>query len=140
MTFGRIPRGAAVPVSDIVPATPTRLRLTLEDRVPAPTLFIGFTGGGQRSADAATMPLLAEILGNPYYGILRDRLIATGLATSIGATFERGLLGSKVLFEIACAAGATPEAVEAAFRAALAEYLAQPVDLAELERAKRSLT
>lgn len=138
-TFGRVPRGADVaPVAPPVPP-PTRARLELEDRVPTPTLLIGWAVPPIRERDLSLLRVAGELLGNPDYGVLRRALVDTGLASNAWVHLTQGVLASRLILEINAAEGVDPAAVEAAARKAMADFIASPLSEADFNRERTRL-
>jgi len=138
-TFGLVPRGAEVTRPVAGPVPPAAARLALEDVVAAPSVSLGWATPAEGSADSGALRLAGELIGNWEYGLLRARLVDTGLATDFSAWIEDGALASRFFIEITVADGAAPEAVEAALRDALSDFAAGPIDVADFERFRRKL-
>lgn len=139
-TFGRVPRGAEVARPQVPAPQPARLRLELDDRVPSPIVVLGYSGPAAEAPQNGPLAIAAEVLGNGDYGFLRNRLVVEkGIATYATATWTGGLLGGRFTVEAGGAEGVSPETLEREVKAALADFLAAPLDGADVERARRSL-
>jgi zinc protease len=138
-TFGRVPRGVDVPRPEIKPTEPTRARIEMTDRVPAPFVALTFTAPSFGAKENGALAIAAEILGNAEYGLLRDRLVGKGLATYASAGSYPGYLAGRFLLESAGVKGVEAAEIEKELRDGLADFLSKPVDPADVERAKRTL-
>lgn len=138
-TFGRVPRGADVPRPAATAAEPTRVRIETEDRVPGADIGIVFSGPAFAAKENGALAIAVELLGNQEYGVLRDRLVATGLATGAYAGWEPGYLAGRFYIEATAAAGVDAAAMETALREAFAAFAAAPLDPADVERARRTV-
>ncbi|MGD9915949.1 MAG: M16 family metallopeptidase [Rhizobiaceae bacterium] len=138
-TLGHVARGADVPATVVAATEPTRVRIETTDRVPAPLVALTFSGPAFAAAEGGALAIAAEILGNSDYGLLRDRLVGKGLATYATAGWYPGYLGGRFLIESAANTGVDAAAIETELRAGLTDFLAKPVDPADVERAKRTL-
>lgn len=137
-TFGRVARGADVPRPAPVATEPTRVRIETEDRVPSPDIGLVFSGPAFVAKENGALAIAAELLGNQEYGVLREHLVATGLATGAFAAWEPGYLGGRFYVEATAADGIDAATVEKELRAALAAFAEKPVD-ADVERARRTI-
>jgi predicted Zn-dependent peptidase len=138
-TFGLVPRGAEVPRPS-ANAEPAKIRLDLQDRVPTPVVVLGYTGPKVDAAENGALRIAAELLGNAEIGALRQRLVSEkGLATSATAYWTPGLLGGRFTVEATAASGVDDAALESELRAALVDYVAKPLDPADVERARRGI-
>ena len=139
-TFGRVPRAADVPRPAVPAPQAARLRLELEDKVPSPLVVVGHGGPAAKAPENGALAIAAELLGNADYGFLRNRLVADkGMATYAAANWTGGLLGGRFTIEAGAAEGVTAEALETELKAALADFLAAPLDAADVERARARL-
>ncbi|MGE0500018.1 MAG: M16 family metallopeptidase [Rhizobiaceae bacterium] len=138
-TLGLVPRGENVPRPATSNTEPTRARIETQDRVPTPIVALGFSGPAVAAEENGPLAIAAEILGNGEYGLLRRRLVNSGLATYAGAYWYSGFLGGRFLLEAYGAPGTDAAALEKELRAGLADFLSKPVDPADVERAKRTL-
>ncbi|CAG0988303.1 zinc protease [Rhizobiaceae bacterium] len=138
-TFGRVPRGAGVPRPVPAASEPTRVRIETEDKVPGADVGLVFSGPAFAAKENGALAIAAELLGNQEYGVLRQRLVATGLATGAYAGWEPGYLGGRFYLEATAAAGVDAATVEKELRDALAAFAAMPLDPADVERARRTI-
>lgn len=139
-TLARVPRGADVARPTTPEPAPARIRVESQDRVPAPTVALGFTGPTADKPDNGPLTIAAELLGNSEYGFLRERLVnAKPLATYSGAYWTGGLLGGRFSVEASAADGVSAEALEKELRTALSDFGNTPIDPADLERARRTI-
>lgn len=138
-TFGRVPRGADVPRPLPSATQPTRVRVETEDRVPGADIGLVFSGPAFAAKENGALAIVAELLGNQEYGVLRERLIATGLAIGAYAGWEPGYLGGRFYVEATAAAGVDAATMEKELRAAYAAFAATPLDPADIERARRTI-
>jgi len=138
-TFGKVPRGAdvAVPVAD-APA-PAKARIETTDRVVTPIVSMALAGPSIGTPDSSALGLASDLLGNPDYGLLRQELVNTGLATSATAYWDAKRLGGQFTVMATAANGVTAEALETALRAALAKFAASELDAQDIERARSSV-
>lgn len=138
-TFGLVPRAADVPrpqPADIVQAA---TRLEFVDKVPSPTVMVGFAGPAADSADNGPLSIAALLLGDQEFGELRGRLVGKGLATSASASWTPGLLGGRFVLEASAAPGVTAGQIEAELKAVLADFAAAAPDPADVQRARANL-
>lgn len=139
-TFGVVPRGTDVARPSAELASPARIRLDLADRVPAPVVVTGYTGPTVTAPENGALRIAAELLGNSEIGALRDRLVSEkGVATYAAAAWIPGLLGGRFTVEAGAAPGVSAEELESELHAAIAVFLAAPIDPADVDRARRSL-
>ncbi len=138
-TFGRVPRGADVPRPIPAATEPTRARIETEDRVPGPDIGLVFSGPAFAAEENGALAIAAELLGNQEYGVLRDRLVAGGLATAAYAAWEPGYLAGRFYIEATAADGVDAATMEKELRAAFSAFAAAPLDPADVERARRTI-
>jgi zinc protease len=138
-TLGRVPSGAAAPRPEIKPTEPTRVRIEMTDRVPAPVVILGFNSPAYGAKENGSLAIIAEILGNEEYGLLRDRLVGKGLASYATAGSYPGYLAGRFVIEASALEGVEASQIEKELRDGLAEFLSGAVDPADVERAKRTL-
>jgi predicted Zn-dependent peptidase len=138
-TFGAVPRGreVAVPVAEL-PA-PARVRIETTDRVVTPIVTLALAGPAIGSKQSAALGLASDLLGNPDYGVLRRALVNSGLATSASADWDANRLGGQFTVAATAAEGVTAEAVEAALREAVAQFVASEVEAQDVERARSNV-
>lgn len=136
-TLGRVPRGAEVGRPAIPAPTATKARLEVTDRVATPSVTIGFSGPAAAADENGDLAIASDLLGNAAFGLLRTRLVSEKrVASSVGAYWTPGLLGGR--FEISATAndGVAVETLEKELRAAFDAFLVEPIDPADVERAK----
>jgi len=138
-TFGRVPRGADVPRPVPAATEPTRARIETEDRVPGADIGLVFSGPAFAAKENGALAIAAELLGNQEYGVLRDRLVATGLATGAYAAWEPGYLAGRFYVEATVTGGVDAATMEKELRATFATFAAAPLDPADVERARRTI-
>jgi zinc protease len=71
--------------------------------------------------------------------VLRDRLVAGGLATAAYAAWEPGYLAGRFYIEATAADGVDAATMEKELRAAFSAFAAAPLDPADVERARRTI-
>ena len=139
-TFGVIARGPDVATPQAPPSRPTAIRLELEDRLPTPWVMLATNGPAEGEPGNGALAIAAEILGNQEYGFLRQRLVAEkGLATYASAEWTPGLLGGRFTIDATALPGVPASELETELRAAVAEFVALPIEDEDVERARRSL-
>jgi zinc protease len=138
-TFGRIPRGGEIVPNVPQGSPPTRARIELADRLPTPTLLIGWAVPSISEPDLSLLRVAEELLGNPEYGVLRRALVDTGLANNAWVHLNQGVIGSRLIVEISAAEGVDPASVEAAAREAVAAFVAAPLSEADFARERTRL-
>src|SRR5690606_5179828 len=87
-TFGRVPRGPDIARPHLPDLEPARARIELEDKTPTPTVALGWSVPPFTAPDLGPLRIVAELLGNPEYGVLRRALVDKGLATGAWAWLE----------------------------------------------------
>lgn len=139
-TFGRIARGGDVATPHAPETAPTAARLVLEDRLPNPWVMIAHSGPRIGEPENGALALAAEMLGDAEFGILRQRLVAEKrLGSAVRAEWTPGLLGGRFTVDMAGLPGVSAETLETELKAAIAAFLAAPIDAADLERARRAV-
>jgi predicted Zn-dependent peptidase len=138
-TFGKIPRGADVPRPVPTPVDPAHVWLEVEDKVPTPTILLGWAIPPLQDPDPGYLRVPLELLINPDYGVLRQKLVDTGLASTVTGWIEPGYLGGRFVLTVNSAEGTDPAALEAAARSAVAEFVAGEVTSEAVEREKRKI-
>jgi predicted Zn-dependent peptidase len=138
-TFGRIPRGSDVVQPAPTAFEPTLARIEVVDAVAAPVVQLAFNGPDTSDGRANAALLMATQLLNNESGLLRKALVNTGLATAAGITWTTGKLGGNLVAYAVAAPNVGAEQLEAALRQTLADFLAAPVDAAEVERTRSAL-
>jgi len=138
-TFGKVPRGAdvAVPVAEAPGAAKARIATT--DRVVTPIVNLSLAGPSIGTPESSALGLAADLLGNSDYGLLRQELVNTGVATSASAYWDAKRLGGQFSVMATAADGVTVETLEAALRAALAKFVASSLDAQDIERARSNV-
>jgi zinc protease len=138
-TFGRVPRGVDVVQPVAEPFEPMRARIETMDALAAPMVYLAFDGPDTTDGDAnASLFLAADLMSNEA-GILRDRLVNTGIATAAGGFWAPGKLGGRFMVYASGGSGVSAEQLEAALREALAEFVATPIDKDDFERSRSGL-
>jgi predicted Zn-dependent peptidase len=138
-TFGKVPRGADVPMPLADEPAPVRARIETTDRVVTPILNLSLAGPAFGTPESSALGLASDLLGNPDYGLLRVELVNTGLATSASAYWDAERLGGQFSVMATAANGVSAETLEAALRAALEKFVASELDAADIERARSSI-
>ena len=138
-TFGRVARGADVALPEAQEPKPVTLRMEVTDRLPSPTVVLASAGPAIGTMDSAALMVAGDLLGNYEYGVLRRELVNKGLAINATAGWDPGRLGGRFMISATAAPGVTPDALEAALRKAVAEFVAAPQDVAGVERARQTL-
>jgi len=138
-TFGKVPRGADVVMPVVKPPEPAKLHIATTDRVVTPIVSLAMAGPAIGTPDSAALGLASDLLGNPDYGLLRQELVNTGLATSASAYWDAKRLGGQFTLSASAADGVSAEALEAALRAALAKFVAGELDASDIERARSNV-
>lgn len=138
-TFGRVPRGADVPVPEAKAPGPVALRVDVTDRLPSPIVVLAVAGPPIDSVGSTALTVAGDLLGNYEYGVLRRELVNTGVAINATAGWDPGRLGGRFLISATAAPGVAPDVLEAALRKAVAGFVATPLDASGVERARRTL-
>lgn len=138
-TFGRVPRGADVVVPTAEAPKAAALGLDFTDRVPSPMVVLASAGPSIDSAASTALTVAADLLGNYEYGVLRRELVNKGIATNASAGWDPGRLGGRFLISATAAPGVAPDALEAALRQAVADFVAAPQDQEGVDRARQTL-
>ena len=138
-TFGLVPRGAEVVRPEIALPAPAKVRLEFEDKVPSADVGLIFAGPRFDAPEGGALAIAAELLGNSEYGMLRERLVATGQVTYAAAEWVPSYLGGRFYVEAGGSDETEPGAIEAELRQALADLAAGPIDATDVERAKNAL-
>lgn len=120
-------------------------RMVMEDaRVAQPvmirTILVPERDPGDQKP-AAALTVLAELLaGSPQTSVLGQALVLPGTALHVGAGYD-GLSLDRTTFSLSLvpAEDTAPEVAEAAFDAALAQFVESPVDPAHLDRVRTQL-
>jgi predicted Zn-dependent peptidase len=138
-TFGLVPRGDAVDMPEAGSLAPARVRLESTDRVVTPIVNLSIAGPAIGTPESSALGLAADLLGNPDYGLLRQHLVTSGLATSASAYWDAKRLGGQFSVMATAADGVTAETLEAAVRDALAAFMASELDAQDIERARSNV-
>ncbi len=133
-TFGRVARVAPLALPAVPEAAPTRVRIDDTDAVATPMVFLGFSGPVTTDAEDAALLIASDLLSNEG-GPLRA-LVSEGVATFAAGGWSPGDLGGRFLFYGGAAPGTTPENLEQRLRAAIAGFVAAPIDPTDLERSR----
>lgn len=136
-TLGLVPRGPEVSTLPYQPVPPARMRLDMEDRVPMAQVALAFAGPPYNDKKAnAALWIAGELIGNYEYGVLRTELVNKGLATYGYAGWSPGQLGGQFMVGAAVGNGVEVEDLQAALTKTIADFLAKPVDPADVDRAR----
>ncbi len=138
-TFGRIARGADVPLPHAEAPPPVTVRIDSVDRVSSPWVVLALAGPPVESTDSIALTLAADLLGNYEYGVLRRALIETGIATSAGASWQSGRLGGRLIISATAGNGVSPEMLEAKLREAITGFTAGEFRDEDIQRTRRSI-
>ena len=138
-TFGKVSRGADVAVPVAEPPVPARARIDTTDRVVSPFVTLAMAGPQIGTSDSSALGLASDLLGNPDYGVLRQELVNTGLATSASSYWDAKRLGGQFTISATAADGVTAAALETALRAAVQKFVASELDAADIERARSNV-
>lgn len=138
-TFGRVPRGADVPLPTAEAPPAQVVRINSVDRVASPWVVLAVAGPPVQSTDSIALTLAADLLGNYEYGVLRHALIDTGLATSAGASWLPGRLGGRLIISATAADGVSAEELEGKLREAITAFNAGEFRDEDIQRTRRSI-
>ncbi len=138
-TFGKVPRGADVPLPVAEVPAPAKVRIETTDRVVTPIVNLSIAGPPIGTPESSALGLASDLLGNPDYGLLRVELVNSGLATSASAYWDAKRLCGQFSVMATAANGVSAETLEAALRAALAKFVASELDEGDIERARSSV-
>ena len=145
--FGPIPAhgGIGPRLRPQEPAQLSRRRMEMHDpRVAQPVMIRTILAPERNAGDqrpAAALTILAELLaGSPQTSVLGQALVLPGTALGVGASYD-GLAVDETTFGLSLvpADGVTPADAEAAFDAALARFVAEGPDPAQLDRVRIQL-
>lgn len=137
-TFGRIPRGADVVQPKPARVQPTATRIEAVDALAAPLVYLAFNGPDALSKENAALYMAADLLSNES-GVLRAQLVNTGIATGAGAAWSPGELGGRFTIYASAGPGVTADQLEAALKKSVSDFLAAPVDSADLDRTRSAM-
>ncbi|MDC9825739.1 pitrilysin family protein [Devosia sp. ZB163] len=136
-TFGRVPRGGDVMVpAASVPVAPVA-RIEATDRVASPMVMLGIAGPSVETKESRALTIAADVLGNYEYGVLRRRLVETGLAVQASAGWENGRLGGRFTVSATAAPGVAIDTLEAELRRVILDFAATDMVPEDMERARR---
>lgn len=138
-TFGKVARGADVPLPVAEVPAPVRVRIETTDRVVTPIVNLSIAGPQIGTTESSALGLASDLLGNPDYGLLRTELVNSGIATSASAYWDAKRLGGQFSVMATAANGVSAEELETALRAALATFVASELDAQDIERARSSV-
>ncbi len=138
-TFGLVPRGDNVEVPVAEAPAPVRVRIETTDKVVTPMINLALAGPAIGTPESAALGLAADLLGNPDYGLLRQELVNSGLATSASAYWDAKLLGGQFSVMVTAANGVAAADLEAALRAALDRFVASELSGGDIERARSNV-
>lgn len=139
--FGAIPAGPQLqrPQRWEAPMADNR-RASVVDQVPQPRIYRVYNVAANYTQDAVALQVAAQILGGGKSSRLYERLVyQEQLATSAGAYFSPGELGSQLYLIATIKPEADPARVEAILDAELQRLRQEGPRPAELERVQRSL-
>lgn len=139
--FGAIPAGPELqrPQRWEAPMADNR-RASLVDQVPQPRIYRVYNVAANYTEDAVALQVAAQILGGGKSSRLYERLVyEEQLATSAGAYFSPGELGSQLYLIATLKPEADPAQVEAILDAELQRLRQAGPRPEELERVQRSL-
>jgi predicted Zn-dependent peptidase len=138
-TFGRVPRGDDVEVPVAGTPEPVRARIETTDRVVTAIVNLSLAGPAIGTPESSALGLAADLLGNPDYGLLREQLVNSGLATSASAYWDAKRLGGQFSVMATAADGVTAQVLEAALRQAVTLFAASELDGGDIERARSNV-
>jgi zinc protease len=139
--FGPLLAGSAAPALLVpVPVLKAEKRLTIQDRVELPRVYLGWHTSPIFKPGDAELDLAAQILGGGkssrlYKSLVYDKQIAQAVV----AAQESLILGSIFTIEATARPGKTADELEKAVDAELAKLAAAPPSEAELARARNTL-
>jgi zinc protease len=135
--FSDVPRGAPVPpVSAPTPVLTSEKRLTLEDQVQLPRLYLAWLTPPFFHPGDETMDVLARVLAFGKNSRLYKRLVyELQIAQDVSASQNSGALGSTFLITATAREGHGLSELEKVIAEELAKIKAEPPTSRELERA-----
>jgi zinc protease len=136
-TFGRVAPGPDVPPVSATAHEPTRIRMTLEDKVAGPTLMLGWSFPAMQDDEFSRLKIVMELFNNPEYGVMRRSVIDAGLAASTLFWIDAGLLKSRYVLQLNGVEGADLAALEAEALGAISNFLARDLAPEALDRERR---
>ncbi len=135
--FSDVPRGGPVPPLSAPPAVLTaEKRITLEDKVQLPQLFIGWLTPSYFDPGDETMDVLARVLASGKNSRLYKRLVYDlQIAQDVSAGQNSNALGSMFLVNATAREGHSLSELEKAIAEEIAKIKNEPPATRELERA-----
>jgi zinc protease len=135
--FSDVPRGAPVPpLSAPTPVLTTEKRITLEDKVQLPQLFIGWLTPAYFHPGDETMDVLARVLASGKNSRLYKRLVYDlQIAQDVSAGQNSNALGSMFVVTATAREGHGLAEIEKAIAEELAKIKNEPPSTREVERA-----
>jgi zinc protease len=138
--FGSIPaRGTILPVIENEPQQEGERRVTLEKEAALPAVMLGFKAPKVRDADAPVLEILESILQEGDSSRLYRKLVYTGLATDVQASFLAFDHPSSFLLYAQAQEGKTAAQNENAIDEVLADLRTNGVTDTELQKARNQL-
>jgi zinc protease len=139
--FGPIPPGPPVGrMKEWVPELERELRLSMDDRVNLPRLYIRWHSPARFSAGEANLDLLASILGQGKSSRLYKRLVYDlKLAQDVTVFNPAREIAAKFTITVTAAPGKTLDEIEPIVWEEIEKVKASPPAAEELERARTSL-
>ncbi len=139
--FGPIPAGASVPKPEVeTPAITAERRVTVEDQVELPRIYMGWITDPIFSQEDAECDLMAKIIGGGKSSRLHKRLVyEKRLAQDIAAQQYSLALGSIFIIEATGKPGVEPQELENDVREELDKFMKNGPLKAELERARNTI-
>jgi zinc protease len=139
--FGPIPPGPPVGrMKEWVPELQREVRLTMDDRVNLPRLYIKWHAPARFTAGEANLDLLAAILGQGKSSRLYKRLVYDlKLAQDVSANNPAQEIGGKFTITVTAAPGKTLDEIEPLVWEEVEKLKAAPPTDEEVERARTSL-
>ncbi|MDB5987687.1 MAG: peptidase domain protein [Nevskia sp.] len=137
--FGSLPPGPPVPHVKAWPAPLSAdKRVTLQDAVPLPRLYIVWNVPGDGVRDSVLLDLFGDVLGGGKSSRLYQRLVYRDqIASSVSAGAESNEIGGQFQIEVTAKPGAASDAlntIETATREELAKLLSEGPTADELAR------
>jgi zinc protease len=139
--FGDLPRGRAIARPDVPPARLTaEKRMTYEDRVQVPRLYLRWPTVGERAPDRHALDVLGSILAGPRTArlttaLVYDRQVAAAVSAGQGTSEDVGTFGVTVTPR----PGTSLTALELAVDSIVARLAAEGPTADELTRAKAGI-
>jgi zinc protease len=134
--FGPIPAGPPVFRKDTwIPELQKEIRLTMEDRVPLPRIYMAWHAPANYAAGEAELDVLSGILANGKTSRLYKRLVYDlQIAQDVTSYVDERELGSLFYVRVTAKEGRTLEEIEPIVREELAAIQAKGVTKLEVER------